>query len=196
MIQFIFRVITFADKTLKKFLMVRLSLVLVFLCAFSARIHCQEKRLGDAAIGVGIDYGGLIGAKATFNALPHLGIFAALGYELVDIGWNVGVLGRILPADGKRSVRPYLKAMYGANGATKVEGKSEYDKVFTGLTLGIGSEFRFGKSKKWGINADFNIPLRSADFYSTLNKIRQDPQIESIKEPPDFSISAGFHFEF
>lgn len=58
-----------------------------------------ERRWGDGGVGIGLDYGGLIGAKATFYPIPYLGIFAAGGWELIALGWNVGVLGRLIPAD-------------------------------------------------------------------------------------------------
>ena len=107
-----------------------------------------ERRWGDGGAGIGIDYGGLIGVKATFYPLAYMGVFAAVGYELIGLGWNVGCLGRIIPADGRHAVRPYLKVMYGVNGVTKVTGKSGYDKMFYGVTPGFGLETRFGKHKK------------------------------------------------
>jgi hypothetical protein len=97
-----------------------------------------ERRWGDGGVGIGIDYGGLIGVRASFYPVSYMAIFAAGGWEVIGIGWNAGVLGRLLPADGKHGYRPYLKVMYGVNGVTKVSGKAGYDKMFYGLTTGIG----------------------------------------------------------
>ena len=118
----------------------------------SALMERPERRWGDFGLGLGLDYGGLIGAKVTFNPIPYLGIFAAGGWELVGVGWNVGVLGRIFPAGGLKHVRPYFKVMYGVNAATKVQGWGVYDEMFYGVTPGIGIETRFGKMRKSGIN--------------------------------------------
>lgn len=155
-----------------------------------------ERRWGDGGVGIGIDYGGLIGAKATFYPIPYMGIFAAGGWELIALGWNVGVLGRIIPADGKHAARPYLKVMYGVNGATKVDGKSSYDQLFYGVTVGVGLETRFGKHRKSGINLDLNVPFRSPEFYDQINQMKNDPQIKMTNSPLPISFSIGYNVEF
>ena len=155
-----------------------------------------ERRWGDGGVGIGIDYGGLIGVKATFYPIAYLGVFAAGGYELIGIGWNVGCLGRIIPADGRHGVRPYLKVMYGVNGVTKVTGKSGYDKMFYGVTPGIGLETRFGKKKKSGINIDLNIPIRSPEYFDMVNRMKNDPQIKMNNSTIPISVSIGYNVEF
>jgi hypothetical protein len=155
-----------------------------------------ERRWGDGGVGIGLDYGGLIGVKATFYPIPYMGVFGAVGWELIDIGWNVGCLGRILPADGKHAARPYLKAMYGVNGVTKVEGKSVYDKLFYGFTAGIGLETRFGKKKKSGINLDLNVPFRSPEYFHQISQMKNDPQIKMTNSPLPIAISIGYSAEF
>jgi hypothetical protein len=155
-----------------------------------------QRRWGDGGIGMGLDYGGLIGVKATFYPIPYMGIFAAGGWELVGFGWNVGCLGRIIPADGKHGVRPYLKVMYGVNGVTKVTGKSEYDKMFYGLTVGIGLETRFGKRKKSGLNFDLNFPFRSPQYFNQISRMKNDSQIKMNSTTIPITISIGYNIEF
>ena len=155
-----------------------------------------ERRWGDAGFGFGLDYGGVIGVKATFYPVSYMGIFAAGGWELINVGWNVGVLGRILPADGRYAARPYLKVMYGVNGATKVSGKSVYDKMFYGVTVGLGLETRFGKRRKSGINIDLNVPFRSPGFFSQVNKMKIDPAIEMHNSIIPIAFSLGYNTEF
>lgn len=151
---------------------------------------------GDGGAGIGLDYGGLIGVKAAFNPVAYMGIFAGVGWDLVGVGWNIGVLGRAIPADRKHAVRPYLKVMYGTNGVTKVTGKSGYDKMFYGLTPGIGCEFRFGRWKSHGLNIDIGVPLRSSDFFDQINRMKNDPQIEKVSEVYPVSFSIGYHAVF
>jgi len=160
------------------------------------KVSKVERRWGDGGIGVGLDYGGLIGAKATFNPIPYMGIFVAGGWDLVDLGWNVGCLGRLIPADGKHIARPYLKAMYGVNGVTKVSGKSGYDKIFFGITVGAGSEIRFGKKKRNGLNIDLNVPFRSPEFYDQINRMKNDPEIKMTNSPLPIAVSIGYHIDF
>jgi hypothetical protein len=155
-----------------------------------------ERRWGDFGVGFGLDYGGLIGAKVTFNPIPYMGIFAAGGWELIGLGWNVGVLGRLFPAGGKKHVRPYLKVMYGVNAVTKVQGASEYDKMFYGVTPGIGIETRFGLMRRSGLNVDLNVPIRSSAYFDHINQMKNDPSIEMKNSTIPISISIGYHFEF
>jgi len=155
-----------------------------------------ERRWGDLGIGFGLDYGGLIGVKATVYPISYMGIFASGGWELVGLGWNVGCLGRIIPADGKHGVRPFLKLMYGVNGVTKVTGKSVYDKMFFGLTVGLGLETRFGKRKKSGLNIDLNFPFRSPQYFDQVARMKSDPQIKMTSSTIPVAISFGYNIEF
>jgi hypothetical protein len=154
-----------------------------------------ERRWGDAGVGFGLDYGGIFGVRASFYPVRYMGVFAAGGWEVVGLGWNIGVLGRAVPADGKHSVRPYLKLMYGVNGATKVTGKRGYDKMFYGLTPGIGLETRFGRMKKSGISIDINIPFRSPAFFKQISDMENDPDLSKVTVLP-FAISIGYVAEF
>ena len=155
-----------------------------------------EHRWGDAGVGFGIDYGGLVGAKVTFYPIPFMGIFAAGGWEFVGIGWNVGCLGRLIPANGTHSARPYFKVMYGVNAATTVSGISRYDKMFYGVTVGFGIETRFGKFKKGGINIDLNLPFRSPDYFDMVNRMKNDPMVKMTSSTIPITLSIGYNVEF
>lgn len=156
----------------------------------------STRRWGDGGAGIGLDYGGLIGVKASFYPIKYMAVFGAVGWEIIGIGWNVGILGRIIPADGKHGTRPYLKVMYGVNGATQVKGKNGYDEMFYGLTVGAGLELRFGKIKKNGINIDLNVPFRSPEFFDMVSRIKNDPQIDLKNDPWPVTISVGYMVEF
>ena len=158
--------------------------------------HKPERRWGDGGIGFGIDYGGLIGVKATFYPIKYMGIFAAGGWELIGIGWNVGVLGRIIPADGTHTARPYLKVMYGVNAVTKVSGMNGYDKMFYGFTVGAGLEIRFGRRRASGINLDLNVPFRSPDYFLQVSNMKNNPQITMTSSTIPITISIGYNVEF
>jgi len=158
--------------------------------------RAPERRWGDGGVGLGLDYGGILGIKATFYPISYMGIFAAVGWENVGIGYNAGILGRLLPANGTRSVRPYLKVMYGVNGATKVTGKNGYDKMFYGITTGIGLEIRFGRAKKGGINFDLNVPFRSPQFFDTIDQLEHDKSLTMKTSVIPITVSLGYNVEF
>jgi hypothetical protein len=150
----------------------------------------------DFGIGLGLDYGGVLGIQIGVAPIKHLTFFAALGYDLIQPGWQVGIKGLFLPKTTKQSFRPLLKVMYGCNSVIVVDGFSEYDKVYTGFTVGAGLELRFGKKKQNGFDLDLNVPLRTPDFWEDYNTMLNDPYIEVTTGPLPIAFSIGFHHEF
>lgn len=155
----------------------------------------EMKRIFDLGFGCGLDYGGLIGAKATFIPVKYIGIFASGGYHLVSFGWQIGVTGYFLPKTNVKKIRPYAKVMYGSNRVIIVKGASQHDKNYIGLTPGVGLEFRFGATASHGLNFDLNFPIGSSEFKDDFDALKNDPQIE-ITDPFPITISFGYHFEF
>ena len=86
--------------------------------------------------------------------------------------------------------------MYGTHSEILVDGTTEYDKIYTGFTLGAGLELRFGKKKKNGIDFDLNFPLRTIDYWDDWNALKNDPDYEVIQDPLPVAVSIGFHHEF
>ena len=89
-----------------------------------------------------------------------------------------------------------LVKVYGVNGVTKVTGLKGYDKLFYGLTPGIGCEFRFGRWKGQGLNLDIGVPLRSPEFFDQINRMKNDPQISKMSEVFPVTFSIGYHAAF
>ncbi len=153
------------------------------------------KRFFDIGFGLGLDYGGIIGAKLSLLPIQHISLFGAAGIQLFGFGWNVGATLHLLPENSKHIVRPNVKIMYGINRSTKISGASEYDKMFTGWTPGIGLKLMFGKKKANGIAVDINFPIGSPEFKDQLEKIENDPRVEwTFILPVAFSI--GYHRKF
>ena len=150
----------------------------------------------DIGFGLGIDYGGILGIKAGYSPIKHLNLFIAGGLQLSGFGWQVGSMGYIMPKTTKNMVRPYFKVMYGVNASIYVDGTDEYNKLYHGITVGSGSEFRFGKKKKHGFNVELSYPIRTKEFYDDQDKLKNDPRIEDFQELVPISISMGYHMEF
>ncbi|MBK9761579.1 MAG: hypothetical protein IPO90_16830 [Flavobacteriales bacterium] len=143
----------------------------------------------NLGIGLGLDYGG-IGGHVELLPDPHFAGFAGLGYVLVGFGYNVGVVGRILP---NSRVCPFVSAMYGYNGVIKVEGASKYDKIYYGPSFGLGLEFHKRSSKNfWRV--EFLLPVRPNEFQDDLDALKRNLAIVFETEPPPFGISGGYHF--
>jgi hypothetical protein len=150
----------------------------------------------DIGLGLGIDYGGVFGAKFTYSPVKYLGIFIAGGLQFGGFGWQIGAKGYIIPKTSKKGFRPNLKVMYGINAAIYVMDAEEYNELYMGPSLGPGLEFRFGRLKKHGLDADLNFPIRSQEYYDDWEDLKNDPNIEVLSEPLPFSISIGYHMEF
>lgn len=148
----------------------------------------------DFGVGFGLDYGGIVGIKLAGIALEHLGFFAAGGFYLFTFGWNLGLQGYFLPTNSKKVFRPYAQLMYGVNCGTMVLGADEYNKVFYGLTPGVGAALRFGSKKKHGFDINLNFPLRSEAFKNQMDEIKNDPVVATIQDPLPVQFSIGYHF--
>jgi hypothetical protein len=150
----------------------------------------------DLGVGLGIDYGGVLGIQAGFIPVKHLVVYGAAGYYMIGFGWQVGVKGMIISEEPKHAFRPFLKGSFGTNSVIVVDGNSDYDKIYTGFTVGIGAEIRFGKKKKNGFDLELNVPLRTGDFWVDYNRMKNDPSMEVTNEPIPIAFSIGFHHEF
>jgi len=150
----------------------------------------------DFGLGIGLDYGGLLGFQAGIAPVKHLTFFGAFGYYMIKMGWNVGIKGLLIPKTTTHIFRPFLKVMYGCNSIIVVDGADNYNKVYNGFTAGIGIEFRFGKMKKNGFDLDLNVPLRTIDFWDDWQTIKNDPSLDVLQDPIPVAFSIGYHHEF
>lgn len=162
----------------------------------SIKIH----HMFDVGAGLGLDYGGL-GFKLGISPIKRLFIFASGGFNLSAFGWQLGAGFYFIPKDTKHGIRPNIKAMYGTNASILVTDYNgnivdEYTDVYLGPCVGAGVEFRFGKSKKHGLDADLNVPFRNQKYKDDIDRIKNDPSIEDFQEPLPLQISIGYHFEF
>jgi hypothetical protein len=150
----------------------------------------------DLGIGLGLDYGGLLGVQLGYLPVKYLTLFGALGYYFEGVGWQLGMKGLFIPNLSTKSFRPFLKMMYGSNSQIRVEGASEYNKIYTGFTMGFGIEFRGGKMRQNGLDIDLNMPLRTPDFWDDYNDLQDNPYINWENQLLPIAVSIGFHHEF
>ena len=153
-------------------------------------------RYSDIGLGLGLDYGGVLGAKFTYTPIKYLGIFVAGGLQLGGFGWQAGAKGYLIRKTSKKGFRPNVKVMYGVNAAIYVIDADQYNDLYLGPSLGPGIEIRFGRLKKSGLDFDLNFPIRSQQFYDDWEDLKNDPNIEIQSDPLPFTISIGYHMEF
>lgn len=151
--------------------------------------------MADMGIGIGLNYGGLMGFQIQYIPLNHLAVFGSVGYYIVGFGWQVGVQGYLMPKVPSKGFRVYGTAMYGTNVAIAVENAEHYNKIYLGPTIGAGLEMRFGKSKKNGLNIDLFYPIRSSEYETEWTKMKNDPMLSDFIEPLPVTFSVGYHLE-
>ena len=145
----------------------------------------------NIGLGIGLDYGG-IGGRITFLPIKRVGVFASLGYALVEVGYNVGAQLRIIPDN---RLCPTIGLMYGYNGVIKVQNASGFDKMYFGTSLSAGLEIHF-KGKPNYLNVELVVPFRSKTFYDDWDRVKQLPNISIQADPLPIAISIGYHFAF
>lgn len=112
--------------------------LVVALCAFGDTSVAQEEKEKAGpprdfvvlGIGMGLDHGGF-GARCELLPEDHASVFLGLGYAYAGVGWNAGVIARVLP---RRRVCPYAIAMYGYNAAV-ISTDRKHREFFSGHHL-------------------------------------------------------------
>lgn len=145
----------------------------------------------NIGLGIGLDYGGL-GGRITFLPVKKIGVFGAVGYAVVDFGYNVGASVRITP-DNK--ICPTVSFMYGYNGVINVKNAAKFDKIYYGTSLAGGCEFHF-RGKPNFLNVELVVPFRSSNFHDDWDKLKQMSNIKIESAPLPVAISVGYHFAF
>ena len=147
-----------------------------------------EKPTYVIGFGGGIDYGGF-GMRLNYTPLKNIGVFGAIGYNIVGAGYNAGLAYKFRPA---KKISPYLTLMYGYNAVIKIKGASEYDKIYYGASTGFGIEFWNRKHSNY-FNVELLYPFRSNEYERDRYAIKRNPGIKVTYEPIDITISIGYH---
>lgn len=157
-----------------------------------AFINVNEVAHGSIGLGVGLDYGGL-GAQSSFYINDHVDLFVAGGYVLVGLGLQGGLLFNLSP---KKKVNPTFGVMYGYNAALKVQGASQFDKIYYGpsISAGIMIRSRNGALNRW--RYEVILPYRSSEFDADVRYLKSLSTISFRNEPWPVLISAGYLFGF
>lgn len=152
----------------------------------------EDLPTGSFGVGFGQDYGG-IGARLAFLPDQHVGIFGSVGYIFAGVGYNMGVMARIKPEN--RTV-PTLSIMYGYNAAIKISGASQYDKIYYGVSIGVGLISKSYRDPKNYWHFGLILPFRPSEFDTDFNTLKNNSGITGLEKPWPVTISIGYHFSF
>lgn len=137
-------------------------------------------------LGVGIDFGG-IGLNAMSMVTEHVGLFGAFGYNLDNIGLNVGV--RLYTKDQLARWRPYFSAMYGYNAVYIIKNADNFNRTFYGTTIGVGVDLKDSRSNFWTLA--LQVPFRSDDVKAYKTYL-ENSNIEIKRDLLPITISLGY----
>lgn len=144
-------------------------------------------------LGLGLDYGGL-GLNLTGYITDNFGLFAGLGYNFVDAGFNGGLKYRFLPKGSASQTRPYILGMYGYNAVVKVIDAESLNKIFYGPTFGFGIDRKSNpyRSTMWSIA--LLIPIRSSEVDDYFTDLENNHGVEFKNRLIPIAISLGVRF--
>lgn len=158
---------------------------------FGQEIHKSSRKSQTSfGLGLGLPYGAF-GARLASNLANHTALFGGLGYHIAGVGYNFGLLVSI-PSESQTEF--YLTAMYGTNGAIKVQGLDEYDNVFTGPSFGLGVKVNSNRIE--GNYWDFGLllPITSSEFDEQETLVRNDPRVSGFTAASPVLIVIGYNF--
>ena len=170
-----------------------ISLLIVLFSLVFSNVYAQdepEQSKVNIGLGFGLDYGG-IGGRLT--VLPHknFAAFGAVGYNLFELGFNLGIQARLLPDAG---ICPTIGAMYGYNGVIVVKGAEQYNKTYYGPSFSFGLEFKSNRNPKNYSNVEILLPIRPSQYKKDFEDLQNNPAISFESKPLPIGISFGFHF--
>ncbi|HBC77129.1 MAG TPA: hypothetical protein DEO60_09170 [Bacteroidales bacterium] len=177
--------------------MKKLIIVLFILCS-SPVIFGQEQVQEEpkpikyhVGFGIGMDYGGF-GGRFTVLPAERLGIFGALGYNLLGLGFNAGANFRISP---QKQLCPYIGAMYGYNAVIKVTGDANFEQTYYGPSFNFGLEFWSSVNPRF-FNLELLLPIRTSAYYDDYKYLKNDLGVKFAAPTIPVGITLGYHFAF
>ncbi len=144
-------------------------------------------------VGVGLDHGG-IGANLIFYPQRNVGIFFGAGYAIAGAGWNTGLKIRIISDKPSSKISPYLLAMYGYNAAIAVMDQSSLNKIFYGVSFGLGVDTRMKREKRHYWTFALLVPIRSPDVDSYIDDLKNNHGVEFKNELIPIGFSIGYKY--
>lgn len=144
--------------------------------------------------GLGMDYGG-IGVNFLVYPQRNIGIFGGGGYALAGIGFNVGTKIRFISESSKSKSCAYALAMYGYNAAISVTNAPTFNKLFYGVTLGVGIDFNANSAKRGYWSLALLVPIRGEEVDSYINDLKNNHGVQFKNELFPIGFSIGYRFK-
>ncbi|NOQ27661.1 MAG: hypothetical protein GQ564_20040 [Bacteroidales bacterium] len=156
----------------------------------NAKVEVENEVFASLVVGLGLDYGGVVGFKLKLNLHDNFGIFGGLGWAFLGYGYNVGAKVNFAP---KSKINPHLQAMYGYNAGIIIDNDSDLSKIFYGGTVGFGIDFKSTKRKSyWTLG--LLIPIRKEEVNEYMDYLEDEKNVEFQADLKPILLSIGFTF--
>ncbi|MBT3168769.1 MAG: hypothetical protein HN952_00430 [Candidatus Cloacimonetes bacterium] len=136
-------------------------------------------------MGIGVDYGGF-GINTEIRTSNKLAVTVGFG-TMLDYGLGYSFGTRYYLRGQNQTWQPRISVLYGTNVAAIEEYYDYYDyyteyKLYSGLDIGIGQKWAWGRTKKHGMNFDLLFIITSS--------------APEYMELPVMDISVGYIYNF
>lgn len=142
-------------------------------------------------LGIGQDYGG-VGGNFLYYPQRNIGLFFGLGYNLANVGYNLGIKSRIAIGSSSSHVLLSALAMYGYNAVIKVADMRELNKVFYGATVGVGMDYKPFEYSDDYISVSLFVPIRSSEVQEYMDYLKQAYSVEFEQGLFPVTFSVGY----
>jgi hypothetical protein len=176
----------------KQISLISILLLCVFSQSFSADADSTKNAVSHhLGVGYGLPYGG-IGGRYVFSPVEAVSLTAGVGYNFLNVGYNVGVMGNLPLSD---YLQLYLFGMFGTNGVIIVEGADNENGSYTGISISSGVKL-FSKRNS-GAYWDFGliVPIRSSSFKDDWDYIKNSGMFEIENDPWPVLFTIGYNFK-
>lgn len=142
-------------------------------------------------LGGGLPYGGF-GMKLTQQLTQELDVFGGVGYNLVGVGYNVGLQVKI---PSERRAQFFFNGMYGYNAVIKIKNLESSEKSYYGPSFGAGLKLKSRKLN--GSYWDFAlvVPVRNKEFKEDQDFYAKSSLVENFTKAFPVLLSVGYNFQ-
>lgn len=141
--------------------------------------------------GMGLDHGGF-GVNLVLYPARNFGVFGGLGYAFAGTGFNAGLKIKLVGANHKSHIFPYLLGMYGYNAAIAIMDAKQYSKFFYGPSFGLGVDIRQKWEKRGYLTIALILPVRKNDV-KTYYDLMEQSGVEFTNKLFPVAFSVGYH---
>lgn len=181
-----------AEKTLILAALILLAAVLCPAQDLEDELLNRPGNRGSIGVGYGIPYGGL-GVNADVYFIDNAALTAGVGSFGYTAGYAIGA--KYLYGKPSDLWRPQAVISYGINKVLYIDREPEADlrEAYQGFSLGLGSQFMFGKSRKHGFDIDA-LYIVSSGIFKRVGEL--ESQGYNIGDISRFTFSLGYRFAF